>query len=252
MPRLKLNTLPPAQQKTFEQLTFTREHFVLYGGTAVALLAGHRISMDFDFFGSSPVTEKDKQDILSALSLDKHYPRIQDSENTLSLRLPPQNKNDNGVLVSFFGDITKPRFKKPCAAETGPRVASPLDLAGFKLAMAYHRNKEDDLIDLAALFDLNQTMSEAARAMSILYPGQASLHHAVASAAWFKDRETSATGKLTNKIKTVLETAVKNYRETNTPLSIENPLLSAPGFEPALITRQNTSNTKESNRSPGG
>ena len=129
MPRLKLNTLPPAQQKTFEQLTFTREHFVLYGGTAVALLAGHRISMDFDFFGSSPVTEKDKQDIL---------------------------------------------------------------------------------------------------------------------------RETSATGKLTNKIKTVLETAVMNYREANTPLSIENPLLSAPGFEPALITRQNTSNTTESNRSPGG
>ena len=111
MPRLKLNTLPPAQQKTFEQLTFTREHFVLYGGTAVALLAGHRISMNFDFFSSSPVTEKDKQDILSALSLDKHYPRIQDSENTLSLRLPPLERLRR--YIRFFRKFTAGDTRMP-------------------------------------------------------------------------------------------------------------------------------------------
>ena len=232
---LKLDRLPRPQQRAFEKLTFTREKFVLYGGTAVALLAGHRVSVDFDFFGSDPLTEKDKQAILRSLSLDAEYPRIQNSEDTLSLRLPPQDDNDKGVMISFFGNIDKPRFNMPYAAQSGPRIASPVDLAGFKLAMAYQRNKENDLIDLAALLELEQTMARAVRVMDALYPGQVSLHHAVASAAWFEDREPSDTAKLTGKMKRTLEAAVANYRGADTELKPEAALLSAPGFKPAHL-----------------
>jgi hypothetical protein len=36
------------------ELAGTPDHFILYGGTAIALRLGHRQSVDFDFF--SPVT----------------------------------------------------------------------------------------------------------------------------------------------------------------------------------------------------
>ena len=248
---LKLDTLPVPQQIIFEQLTFTRDRFVLYGGTAVALLAGHRISLDFDFFGSDPLTETGKQSILCLLSLDMDFPRIQDSENTLSIQIPTQHENNGDVLLSFFGGIDKPRFGLPLAALSGPRVAAPVDLAGFKLAMAHQRNKEDDLIDLAALLSLGETMSRAAFVMDSLYPRQLSLHHAVASATWFEHREASGTGVLTTEMKQQLETAAASYRGPSTSLSCQATLLSAAGFEPARL-RVNPGPDKESrNRIPG-
>lgn len=234
---LRLDTLPLPQQFVFEQLTFTRDRFVLYGGTAVALLAGHRTSLDFDFFGSGPLTETGKQTILRSLSLDADFPRIQDTENTLSLCMPAPGEKNNGVLLSFFGGIDKPRFGVPCAAPSGPRIAAPVDLAGFKLAMAHQRNKEDDLIDLAALLSLGVTMSRAAFVMDALYPRQLSLHHAVASAAWFEDRESSGTGALTPEMKQQLETAVAGYRGPSTSLSPQASRLSAPGLEPAKLMK---------------
>ena len=248
---LELDTLPVPQQIVFEQLTFTRDRFVLYGGTAVALLAGHRISLDFDFFGSDPLTETGKQSILRSLSLDLDFPRIQDTENTLSIRVPTQHENNGDVMLSFFGNRDKPCFGMPCAALSGPRIAAPVDLAGFKLAMAHQRNKEDDLIDLAALLSLGETMSRAAFVMDSLYPRQLSLHHAVASAAWFEDRESSVTGTLTTEIKQQLETAVAGYRGPSTSLSRQAALLSAPGYDPARV-RGNAVTDKESrNRIPG-
>jgi hypothetical protein len=49
-PRLEI--LPPAQRKLWNELSETPREFVLYGGTALALHLGHRHSVDFDFFGN--------------------------------------------------------------------------------------------------------------------------------------------------------------------------------------------------------
>lgn len=47
-----LHTLPEAQQALWPGLKPALGlGFVLYGGTAIALRLGHRISVDFDFFG---------------------------------------------------------------------------------------------------------------------------------------------------------------------------------------------------------
>ena len=46
----KLNVLPASQRTLWKELKATPKHFVLYGGTALALRLGHRISEDFDFF----------------------------------------------------------------------------------------------------------------------------------------------------------------------------------------------------------
>ena len=48
----KLEILPPAQRRLWDELKHTPKEFVLYGGTALALRLGHRNSEDFDFFSN--------------------------------------------------------------------------------------------------------------------------------------------------------------------------------------------------------
>jgi hypothetical protein len=48
----KLEILPSPQLSLWEELKQTPQHFVLYGGTAMALRLGHRQSEDFDFFSN--------------------------------------------------------------------------------------------------------------------------------------------------------------------------------------------------------
>ena len=46
-----LHILPESQQSLWPSLApLAQQGFVLYGGTAIALRLGHRISVDFDFF----------------------------------------------------------------------------------------------------------------------------------------------------------------------------------------------------------
>ena len=47
----KLDILPTAQRRLWEELKAIPAAFTLYGGTAIALHLGHRQSIDFDFFG---------------------------------------------------------------------------------------------------------------------------------------------------------------------------------------------------------
>jgi len=46
-----MSILPLAQQRLWPELRKAADlGFVLYGGTAIALRLGHKISVDFDFF----------------------------------------------------------------------------------------------------------------------------------------------------------------------------------------------------------
>ena len=53
--RPRLDILPPAQRRLWDELGSVPEHFVLYGGTALALHLGHRQSEDFDFFADRDI-----------------------------------------------------------------------------------------------------------------------------------------------------------------------------------------------------
>jgi hypothetical protein len=52
MPTFKprLDILPPSQRTLWPELDTTPDHFTLYGGTALGLRLGHRVSLDFGFF----------------------------------------------------------------------------------------------------------------------------------------------------------------------------------------------------------
>jgi hypothetical protein len=49
----RLDILPESQRQLWPELDAVPYGFVLYGGTALALQLGHRVSEDFDFFSSA-------------------------------------------------------------------------------------------------------------------------------------------------------------------------------------------------------
>jgi hypothetical protein len=54
-----LAMLPPPQLRLWQDLDATPKSFTLYGGTALALRLGHRVSIDFDFFSNQPFDPDD-------------------------------------------------------------------------------------------------------------------------------------------------------------------------------------------------
>lgn len=204
---------------------------MLYGGTAVALHTGHRESEDFDFFSSLPLDDGKKRELPRRLGLED-APVIQNDGNTLGLRTDIGGET---VKLSFFGDLPQPRLALPVAAPTGPRVASPLDLAGFKLAISFRRHHENDVADLAALFESGETLPRAVAAMRILYPQPELTAHAVAALTWLDKRRRSPQGALTAARKRRIGAAVAAWRGEAPELAVESPGLSDPGFVEAVL-----------------
>src|SRR5438105_1886420 len=105
----KLSILPAPQRRLWDELVSVPTHFVLYGGTALALHLGHRQSVDFDFFGDrtiDPATLAAELPFLSAARV------TQREKNTLSALV------DRGgeVMVSFFGLPDFRRLRQPLRA----------------------------------------------------------------------------------------------------------------------------------------
>lgn len=93
-----LSILPPPSLQLWPELDDTPETFTLYGGTALALRFGHRISVDFDFFSNQPF---DPDELVSSVSYIKEAERIHVSPNTLTCRV----ERNGPVLFSFFGAL---------------------------------------------------------------------------------------------------------------------------------------------------
>lgn len=148
----RLDALPESQRQLWPELDAVPSDFVLYGGTALALQLGHRISEDFDFFSSSGF-DPDR--------LRSRLPFFRD--------LGPSNsdtwvhyKRDNleafverGALVkvAFFGGLdTLNRVEDPRRA-VGSRVlvASLVDLAGMKMRVIQVRGSWKDYVDIHTL-----------------------------------------------------------------------------------------------------
>jgi hypothetical protein len=105
-PRIEI--LPPAQQEIWAQLApAPRLSFVLYGGTAVALQLGHRVSVDFDFFGAEPLA---KAHIETGFQFVPNARVMLEDENSLVMDVPMPS---GSVRVSFFGGLALGRVNDP-------------------------------------------------------------------------------------------------------------------------------------------
>jgi hypothetical protein len=143
----RIETLPPAQKEIWPQLAPAPGlSFVLYGGTAVALHLGHRVSIDFDFFKSEPL---EKATIESSFQFARNARTIQEEKNTLVLSVPMPS---GPVKVSFFGGIGLGRINDPFRTrDLVLLVASLEDLLATKLKTILDRAEAKDYRDISAM-----------------------------------------------------------------------------------------------------
>lgn len=145
MLRPRLDILPPAQRALWPELAVIPEHFALYGGTALALRLGHRVSADFDFFSAQPF---DPDRLAGSVPFLADAERVQVDENTLTCRV----ERGGPVLVSFFGGLRIGQAAPhDVVQDSQVRLASLLDLAATKLAVMQKCTQERDYLDLDAL-----------------------------------------------------------------------------------------------------
>jgi len=159
----KLEILPQAQRRLWNELKNTPQEFVLYGGTALALRLGHRTSEDFDFFSNRPFLP----DVLrKTIGYLQDAEMRQFEENTLTAIV----NRDGPVKVSFFGGLKLNRVQDPdVMPDNGIKVASLLDIAATKLATIQQRAQARDYEDVLALSGASVSLSEMLAAAEAVY-----------------------------------------------------------------------------------
>ncbi|MCG8652378.1 MAG: nucleotidyl transferase AbiEii/AbiGii toxin family protein [Pirellulales bacterium] len=178
----KLEILPPAQLRLWDELGNVPSQFTLYGGTAIALHLGHRQSADFDFFGSA---DFDPDVLLQTTPFLKDATVTQKSPDTLTAIV------DRGdpVQVSFFGLPGFTRINKPHPVDTNNlNVASILDLAGAKAAVVQKRAEAKDYIDIDAMIQSKAvSLSQALAAGKVIYGSQFNPQVTLKALCYFED-----------------------------------------------------------------
>ena len=159
---LRLEILPPPQRKLWDSMRgAVPADFVLYGGTALALRLGHRVSEDFDFFSNGPFAPADLEARVPFLAGAE---RIQSSPNTLVSLV------DRGgpVKVSFFGGLPLRRVSDP-TEENGLLLASLVDLAATKVKVIQDRAEAKDYLDVSRLLEEGIDLKQALGAARAVY-----------------------------------------------------------------------------------
>lgn len=158
-----LSILPLPQLLLFPELVNTPSHFVLCGGTAIALRLGHRVSVDFDFFSKQPIDP----DLLY-----REIPYLRDSEiidkreDTLTCLVNRQG----WVKLSFFGGLPFDYIEAPeMIDEINVKIASLIDLSGMKVAVVQKRAALRDYVDIDAMMTEGIALEAMLAAGQLLY-----------------------------------------------------------------------------------
>lgn len=125
-------------------------HFVLVGGTSLALQLGHRISVDIDLFGNEEIEEVT---FIHQLKKMGRVNVLKKSKNILITSI-------NGIKVDFV-NYPYHWLEKPSIVDS-IRLASTKDIAAMKLNAIAGRGSKKDFIDLYYLltyFSLDQLIS---------------------------------------------------------------------------------------------
>ena len=153
-PRIEI--LPLAQKEIWSQLAPAPGlSLVLYGGTAVALHLGHRVSIDFDFFSSKPL---EKAKIETSFHFARNARTIQEEKNTLVLGVPMPS---GPVKVSFFGGMGLGRINDPLRTRDSVLlIASLEDLLATKLKAILDRAEAKDYRDISAILSAGVSLEK--------------------------------------------------------------------------------------------
>lgn len=175
-----LSFLPPEQQTLWPLLAAVPPHFVLYGGTALAVRLGHRRSVDFDFMSHRPFTH---EELTSGIPCLAGAETLRSEANTLTVSIA----GEQPVAVSFFGGIRFGRVGEPDRAGNGLWIASMLDLAATKMAVVQQRAEAKDYRDVFAILKSGIALEDALGAARALYEAQFNPAITLKALAYFGD-----------------------------------------------------------------
>ncbi|MEM1408253.1 MAG: nucleotidyl transferase AbiEii/AbiGii toxin family protein [Bacteroidota bacterium] len=190
MEEYHFNILPRHQKTLWNQLGATPDHFVLYGGTAIALRLGHRESIDFDFFSNSSFNNNQLYRSMGFLDGGRV---IQSEQNTLTVLIPG---NDEFVKVSFFGNLGLSQLEEPSLMSNGIKMASLLDLFGMKCATVPQRVELKDYMDIYNILNKsNYTLSDGLSAAKAIYGNQYNEIFTLKALSYFENEELRELGQ---------------------------------------------------------
>ncbi|MEI9902829.1 MAG: nucleotidyl transferase AbiEii/AbiGii toxin family protein [Asticcacaulis sp.] len=159
------DSLPLAQQALWPDLAaITRLGFVLYGGTAIALRLGHRISVDFDFFHDQPL---DKPGLYKQIAFLGTSTVIQDQPDGLTVLV---EREALPVKVSFLAPVRFGRIGMPQATRDRVlMVASLDDLIATKLKVILQRAEAKDYLDIHAMLVAGANLATGLAGARVLF-----------------------------------------------------------------------------------
>jgi len=218
----RLNILPSSQRALWKELKATPKHFVLYGGTALALRLGHRVSEDLDFFTNASFDPQDLADRIPYLR-DGKVTLVR--ENTLTVLLD----RSGPVSVSFFGGLGLKRVSSPDTAnDNAVQVASLLDVAGCKMAVVQSRAEGKDYRDIAALLENGITLHQALAAAKAIYGDQFEPRTTLRALSYFADGDLP---KLPASMQNALQSAAAGVKLDELPMLVGKRDLASQGKE---------------------
>ena len=160
--------LPAAQREVWPLLRpLPRLSFVLYGGTAVALHLGHRVSVDFDFFRAEPLNKPEVRNAIAPLSTATI---LQDEIDTLVVLV---ETSVGPVRLSFFGGIKFGRVGDPLQTKDGTLLVASLDdLMSTTLKTILDRAEARDYRDIAAMLRHGAALEVGLAAFRAMFNGE--------------------------------------------------------------------------------
>ncbi len=180
-------TLPPYTKRALDFLSLQNwlkdSNWYLAGGTALALSAGHRKSLDLDFFNTQK--DIDNDDLLSNFLENKDWSTSLNKKNTIYGELL-------GAKVSF---IAYPFFipKQNYLQYGSINVLAPKDIAVMKIIAISQRGRKRDFFDLYWCVHNIEPLEYIILKLKEQYPFVAhDYHHILKSLVYFEDAEADS------------------------------------------------------------
>lgn len=180
-----LAILPSETKKAFiflsKQVWIGKDGWYLAGGTALALQAGHRQSVDLDFFTAEK--DFDKSELLDNLLGSSGWKTALDRKNTIYGEL--FKAKISFIAYPFF--VPKQNFIKYGAIN----ILHPLDTAVMKIIAISQRGRKRDFFDLYWLAKNAEPLENSIKRLKMQYPSVAhDYHHILKSLVYFADAES--------------------------------------------------------------
>ena len=202
---------PEGMQEVFSSIStaLSGTDFYLAGGTALALLEGHRVSADLDFFSQSFVDPEAVQATLENTGLDAVTTSI--SKRTLYVQV-------QGTVVSFFGysyPLVAPLLRPD---DSLLPLVSREDIAAMKLAAIASRGSRKDFVDLWLLTSRYWPIADCLELYRRKFAAR-DIGHVVRSLTYFDDADEEPPLRLLidadwQEIKRGLMSGVKEFLES--------------------------------------